>query len=195
VSALYRYPRHNVDPRWLPVTTVTARQLAPRDRYWLLDEGSLTRRLIDLGDGDFAVQRLTQGVGRPLPSERRLLGLPSGQRALIREVALVCRGAPVVFARSVVPLTSLAGPLRYLKNLGNQSLGALLFRNPGLTRTRFELAALDGQCAYIHPSLRSQGKAWARRSRLVIANRPMLVSEVFLPGFTPWPRRRAACKL
>jgi chorismate--pyruvate lyase len=124
------------EPTWQPERQYTASTLPPAMRYWLLDDGSLTNRLTVVGQGDFAVQRLAQSWQVPMPSEQRLLGLPLRQIALIREVALLVRGEPVVFARSVFPVSSLAGELAHLRKLQNRSLGSILFRHRGMHRSQ-----------------------------------------------------------
>ncbi|MCB1847641.1 MAG: chorismate lyase [Halieaceae bacterium] len=174
------------DPRWRPVGEYNAATLPPRQRYWLLDEGSLTARLTGLQQGDFSVRRLSQRWEQPLPSERRLLGMPLRQRGLVREVALVLGSRTVVFARSVFPVTSLAGELGHLRQLQNKSLGSILFGHPGMRRSPFELARIPGDSHYLPPSLRQAVPAWGRRSRFLIGGRGLLVSEVFLDGFVPW---------
>ena len=152
---------------------------------WLLDQGSLTEYLLLCSGGNFAVRRLDQRWCRPLLSEQQLLHIPARQWALVREVALLCHGIPWVYARSVMPATTLSGPLRRLRRLQNQSLGALLFRNPGLERDPFELALLPAHSSYLHPHLRQDTPAWGRRSRFSIGGKPLSVSEVFLREFQP----------
>ena len=61
------------DPHWVPASRHTRAQLPAEVRPWLLDDGSLTARLIGLNQGKFSVQRLSQGWVAALPSERRLL--------------------------------------------------------------------------------------------------------------------------
>jgi chorismate--pyruvate lyase len=90
-----------------------------------------------------------------------------------------------VYARSVIPGSTLSGSLRHLRWLKNQSLGALIFQNPQLRRSGFQLALLPAGCDYIHPTLRQQESAWARRSRFTIAGKSLSVSEVFLQQFQP----------
>jgi chorismate--pyruvate lyase len=182
------------DPRWRPAGEYTAVTLPPRQRYWLLDEGSLTARLTGLQQGDFSVRRLSQQWELPLPSERRLLGMPLRQRGLVREVGLMRGDEVVVFARSVFPVTSLAGELGHLRQLQNKSLGSILFGHPGMRRSPFELAHIPGDSHYLPPSLRQGLPAWGRRSRFLVGGRGLLVSEVFLERFVPWkpaggPRR------
>ena len=58
-------------------------------REWMLDKGSLTQRLIDYCEGEFAVRLRREEQGRPLRSESRLLGLPECRLAIIRAPASV----------------------------------------------------------------------------------------------------------
>jgi chorismate lyase len=174
------------EPRWRPVGRYTSAALPADLRVWLTDNGSLTEHLVACGRGEFRVQRLYQGWEVPLPSERRLLALPSRQLALVREVALLLDNTEVVFARSVFPVASLVGSLAHLRRLQNKSLGAILFKHPGMHRYPFELALMAGDSDYLPHSLQQSGPAWGRRSRFEIEGKKLMVSEVFLQAFTPW---------
>lgn len=154
-------------------------------RSWLLDDGSLTQRLLDTGRS-FSLQRLTQRWERPRPGEHRLLGMAWRERAMVRQIVLRLDGDNVVFARSVFPASTLSGPLLHLRKLNNQSLGSFLFAQPDMRRSPFELALLRGDSAYLPQSVHQHGAAWARRSCFVVAGRPLLVSEVFLENFPRW---------
>lgn len=171
------------EPLWRSPQRIQHLGLPPALRPWLLDEQSLTERLIEVSDGAFRVQRLTQSWQRPLPSERRLLAIPEGQWALVREVALLCHEQPWIYARSVIPAKTLEGKYRRLRYLKNQSLGALLFQQSALRREAFEVALLPGYSRYIHTDLQQEHPAWARRSCFVLSKKPLLVSEVFLEQF------------
>ena len=175
--------RPPADPAWRDLDTIPSGQLPPRSHDWLLDEGSLTERLIAASGGDFRVERLSQCWQQPLLSERRLLGLPGRQRALIREVVLRCGEEPWIYARSVIPSSTLTGSLRHLRHLQNQSLGALIFQQPTLQRGKFQLVLLPAHSDYVHEQVRQEQAAWARRSRFVIEGKPLSVSEVFLHHF------------
>ena len=76
--------------------------------------------------------------------------------------------------------------LTHLRRLQNRSLGEILFRNPRMQRSPFELSLIPGNSAYLHPELRQALAAWGRRSRFDISGRALMVSEVFLQKFTPW---------
>ena len=181
---------HSRDPAWRPAATFNSGRLAAPIRRWLLDEGSLTAHLIRASGGDFRVQRLRQGWQCPLRSESRSLELPPRQQALIREVALVCEGDAWVFARSVIPASTLTGSLRHLRQLHNESLGALIFQDTSLVRSTFELALIAGDATYIDARYHQQKPAWGRRSRFEVQGKPLLVSEVFLQPFRAWPAKR-----
>ncbi len=162
----------NPPRQWLPPRRHWQLHPSPLIRDWLLEEGSLTARLVALSEGDFRVELLAQYWGRPAVEEARRLRLHPGRFALIREVALLGHGQPWVRARSVLPASSLTGAGRRLRKLGNRSLGHLLFRDPTLRRGDIEVARL-GQ---------PEGLVFARRSHLVYHGRPLLVAECFLPA-------------
>jgi chorismate--pyruvate lyase len=116
-----------------------------------------------------------------------LLALPPRELALIREVTLLDDHLAVVFARSVFPLASLSGSLSHLRRLQSKPLGAILFKHPGMHRSPFELAHIPGQSGYLPPTLQQEEPAWGRRSRFIIEGKSLMVSEVFLRAFRPWP--------
>lgn len=148
---------------------------APRHwRPWLKDEGSLTQRLTRAANGEFAVRVLSQRWSRPTADEARALGMRSRQVALIREVELLGKdGIPWVYARSVLPATTLTGRERRLRLLGSRSLGSLMFSDPSLSRSPLFAVALTDD--------RGQ-RYWARRSVFRLHTKPLLVCEVFLPA-------------
>ncbi len=167
------------EPRWRP-GRAGPRHLQP----WLLDQGSLTAKLVRESRGDFRVSVRRQGLARPRLSERRALGLGTGRWALVREVVLWGEGQPWVFARSVIPLTSLTGRLRQLRRLQTRPLGGFLFAQPDLERGPIELSRMTPRNSSVPASLQGDEVLWGRRSIFRLEARPLLVSEVFLPAFT-----------
>ena len=180
--------RNRQEPMWLQANRYTQTHLNRYHRYWLVDEGSLTNRLIKVANSSFRIQPLTQSWQVPLPSEQRLLNLKPRQLAVVREVFLICKDQPWVFARSVIPANILNGPLRRLHYLKNKSLGALLFNTPSMKRAPYQLAKMAGNCNYLPAEVHQAQQLWGRRSRFLLYDKPLIVSEVFLPEFTPWPR-------
>jgi chorismate--pyruvate lyase len=153
---------------------------------WLRDEGSLTRRVIQAcATGRFRVRLLHQGWGSPLYSEARFLRLRRGEATLIREVELLCDECPWVFARTLIPATSLKGPVIRLTQLGEKPLGAVLFSDPQIIRGITQMARLQPRhplfaaaAAHLAPAPK---ELWGRRTLFHIAKRPLLVNEIFLP--------------
>ncbi len=182
-AAVFTPPTTANNPSWYSTEQMQLRGLPQAVRPWLLDEASLTERLVRKSGGAFRVERISQSWRKPMLSESRMLELPRGQWAMVREVVLRCHGEPWVYARSVMPAATLCGPLRRLRRLQNESLGALLFQHPGLQRDAFEVALLPAQSGYIHREFRQPEPAWARRSRFQLFGHSILVSEVFLQRF------------
>ena len=185
-AALYALSHHYIyrkEPVWRDCRTLQSNQLPIDVRTWLLDKGSLTQRLIRASDGNFCVKVLAQGWQCPKPSEETLLGMSSRRIAIVREVLLCCNNQPWVFARSVLPVDTLTGRLRYLRHFSDRPLGALLFSDPSMKRRSFEVALFDDR--HIPPSERRGGQYWGRRSRFELSDKPLLVSEIFLPDFKP----------
>lgn len=155
-------------------------------RDWLLDTGSLTRRVQQACGGRFRVQVEMQGWGRPRLDEYRALGLRFGRVALIREVHLLCDGRPWVFARTIIPVTTLRGRQRRLAHLGSRPLGAVLFADPHMQRGPVEVACIPPHSRLFAAASRGLKRRpaaiWGRRSVFRLGGKPLLVSEFFLPG-------------
>jgi len=179
-------PRQYNPLHWCSVLAACKRRIPSEISDWLFDAGSLTRRLQTRCPGPFKVQLLRQFHSRPGLSERRVLAIPDHQRALIREVVLRVGNTPVVFARTVVPMSTLSGAQRRLAHLGENPLGAMLFADPNMSRTPMQVARISqGQSLYASAvtCLDEQPECvWGRRSVFFLGNKPLLVSEIFLPA-------------
>jgi len=155
-------------------------------RHWLLDRGSLTERLLVKSRGQLRVQLLKQQLERPRLSECRDLALPGRRLALVREVILHGNHRPWVYARSILPLSTLTGRLRSLRRLDNRPLGQLLFNDPTMVRGPFQIACLTpGNCEFPPEAGPVNQPLWGRRSIFRLDQKPVLVSEIFLPCFDP----------
>ncbi len=152
-------------------------------RDWLLDSGSLTRRLQQAYPDDFEVKVLRQSWGIPTAWESRFLGISPRRIASIREVLLICGGRPRVFARSILPRTSLAGENRCLLSLGNKPLGEFLFTRSDIQRECIEISRMPVSHLnqYLQEGYAQGTKAWGRHSRFRLNGKPLSVYEMFLP--------------
>jgi len=173
------------EPRWHRWALLRRGHVPAALSDWLLDRGSLTRRVVQSCPGRFRVEVRRQAWGRPLPGERRLLGLRRGAVALVREVELRCAERPWVFARTLIPPAALRGDGRRLARLRDRPLGAVLFADPGVRRDRVEVALLMPH----HPLFQRAAAGvlptppllWARRTLFLMEGRQLLVNEIFLP--------------
>ena len=157
---------------WRSYRRVPVSKLPYNKRHWVLDRGSLTKRLIDASKGDFKVKISRQNWALPSLDERKLLNLPLGQRALIREVSLMCSGVIWVKARSVIPLSTLTGSEKQLAKLGERPLGAFLFKSKTMKRGPLQIASFRDKL---------NKNASARRSIFFLQDKPILVTEFFMP--------------
>ena len=172
---------HMNDTFWSSATLGAGAELLP----WLRDTGSLTQRIMQHCE-HFSVRNVKSGLALIAPDESALLGIATRQLAWSREVFLCADKQPVVFAHSACAATALRGAWQGLRNLGNKPLGALLFSHPMVSRLPLHYNALHPH----HPLYRRAagilsyppGRLWARRSLFYLHNKPLLVTEVFLPG-------------
>ncbi len=151
--------------------------------HWLTDTGSLTARL-KLQCQHFAVEILTEGIYPLSQDEQEKLQLTEN-RGFVREVLLKLDGIPWVFARSVMPLSTLTGEQACLSQLGNNPLGQILFNSPDMQRSDIEIAEFITQDPVqklaSQIASRSRLTLFGRRSRFLLSGKALLVSEIFLP--------------
>ena len=86
----------------------------------------------------------------------------------LTEVVLFGGDEPWVTAHTLVPVSSLNGPLRRVKSLKNNPLENFLFASPLLVRETLEVVRTED--------------GWGRRSLFKLYGHPILVAEFFLPA-------------
>ncbi|WP_445428547.1 chorismate--pyruvate lyase family protein [Alishewanella sp. HL-SH05] len=153
-------------------TSLLPTSLAP----WLLESGSLTARL-KAHSTSFRLQVIAE-TAAVLPHFLQASFPKPVQQCVCREVLMWCNEQPVVYAQSWLPKQSMQH-IQALVALGEQPLGELLFQFDDVSRSAIEVAqlALTKGFAGVAP-----GHFWARRSVFSVAEQPLLVAEVFLPG-------------
>ncbi len=108
------------------------------------------------------------------------MSLNNVRSALVRQV-LLCRGDdPLVYARTVIPATTIQGAQRRYANMGNRPLGAMLFADRTMRREAVQVAMLPEKHE-AHKYTKTDAPVWGRRSVFRVAGKPILVSEYFLP--------------
>ncbi|WP_113906944.1 chorismate--pyruvate lyase family protein [Aliidiomarina celeris] len=155
---------------------------------WLRDEGSLTAKL-KAACTKFQVCVLHQATEPCGKEEATFLNLTQGQSTLVREVLLLSGRVPMVYARSVLPLSSLSAHYQNLMALGSNPLGEQLFAHTDIRLGPIQVSefkpdtaikALDNQLNAVEAQLTEQPSLWGRRRRFELPDGPILVAEVFL---------------
>jgi len=169
---------------WHPAQPFFTHKIPNALRSWLSDRGSLTQRLISRCE-NFQVTVFDEYWAKPNRSELELLQLSNNKLCFIREVHLFCGEEPAVFARTVIPQNTLRGELQKLTQLGAQPLGAVLFANNNIRRGIIQTSCTNKQHEIYHQALCYSHfydkQVWGRRSPFYLGNKPLLVSEYFLP--------------
>ena len=151
---------------------------------WLTDTGLLTERIQAASGAPASVRVVAEQLGFLLAEQQALLEAPAAS-CFVRQVELLGRGQPWVFAESLVPDHTLElHP--WLAELGDSSLGATLAGIAGVSRGPFEFAPLPASHPLAASALARRHAApevvWARRSWFALRGRRLLVQEVFLTG-------------
>lgn len=141
----------------------------PQLQSWLQENGSLSRRFARYCH-QFSVLLLTQEpikAGSLQPDEQAMLGTVD---CLERIVLLHGDGVPWVFGRTLIPVPTMTGEEQDIARLGESPLGYRVFTDQSARRDALQLARLTV----------NNDTLWARRSRLWVKEKPMLVAELFL---------------
>ena len=171
--------RHEADnAAWQPLESCEG--LPGRVEDWLAEPGSLTARIR---------ARCANGFRFRLLDERQEQNIvifdDIASRVFCREITLGCGDTPLVFARTRIPVTTLAAH-PWLGELGERPLGARLFDEPGYMRGRFRVARLgagDALYDYVNENVAPlSASLWARRARVELDGKPFEICECFLPG-------------
>ncbi|MFD2177139.1 chorismate--pyruvate lyase family protein [Veronia pacifica] len=137
---------------------------------WLLEPGSMTERLKHFcRELEVRVISLEKYPADTLTeTEKHLL---NDEDCLVRDVVLIGDGIPWICARTLMPLSTLTDQEEDIAELGAVPLGQRVFTHETARRDALEVTTLDV----------ADGRLHARRSRLWLNEKPMLVCEVFLP--------------
>lgn len=161
---------------WCPSKDIVADLWSEREKAWLTYTGSLTTRLRYATAGALEHRLRTQTFGHPSADEACALQINTDEPVWIRDIEWWCDGKLAVVARAVIPKKSLVGKGQQLKDVGRRSLGDVLFSDPNLKRSAFEIS-------------KSQS-GWARRSLFYFHGQPVLVCETLLPPIFEYDIKR-----
>jgi len=172
----------NVD--WLTLPAAK-KQLAPSRYAHLANNGSLTRRVRQACAGKFEVRVIDHLTVRPDPEERTLLKLPDEAQAFSRQVFLCCGQRPLIFARTLIGLTEQNRTLTaHIDQLGGESLGSLLFKDPHAIKQVMHLACIPRDHEFFNPldlsAYCAEQMVWLRRSLYQYEGCELMVYEAFI---------------
>ena len=135
---------------------------------WLSESGPITNR-IKLSQ-EFELELLNDDIDEISKEEELFLNSVS-KTFRVRRVILLGNKTPVVYAKSVIPTSTIENGLSSLGKIGNAPLGDILF-TPGV------FTKLDMVCA----SFLSKEKNvyWGRKIKYSVNSEPISVMEIFL---------------
>jgi len=170
--------------------SLTGAGLDPGLRGWLTCTGLLTERLSSLPG--VRLRRLAESDVTLTDVERRLMQT-ADQSGRLREISLQAGEIRYVYGTSLIP-ASLLRAYPWLRDLGEQPLGATLTARLEVARSEFRFRRVDPLGPLAERAAESNSCAdddrsnlWARRSTFRLPGGHILVTEVFLPALTPWP--------
>jgi len=153
-------------------------------RACMLDTASLIKHLEYYSPEKISLTLEAQSWGKPYPDESKILHLRNGSYALLRETFLTCVDDPWVYARTIIPPQTLLASRR-LAHWGNEPLGNYLFSDKLTYRGKIEIAELKTSNTPYSPiynlAIEEDSTLLGRRSFFYIRNKPLLLTEIFLP--------------
>ncbi len=171
------------DSRWLPSVDANLSDAEPGIRSWLTYAGLLTRRIQQTCEDSFRLELLRFERDLLSAADTRLLG--GSHQGMVRDIRLCCSGQPRVFARTVIPESTLREH-PWLSRLGHTPLGETLKSRADARRSLFEFTSLEAGDNLFDTAVDGTGlepaMLWARRSQFFLGAHALLVYEIFLPG-------------
>lgn len=163
-------------PKWRHSHCFSRRAIPAAIKSWLFESNSITERLLKIAGNSFTIRIIFQGWQQPRLDDLNVLNVKPREIVMVRETELLVNDQVWICARSVFPQSALKDRGQKLLQLKNQPLGKVLYADPTLKRTKFEIATLKFK------QKDDQQKLWARRSRYKFYGNDILVSEIFLPA-------------
>ncbi|MGE3919653.1 MAG: chorismate lyase [Gammaproteobacteria bacterium] len=171
------------EPNWRPLPCFSRGNFKKNFYFWLTHAESMTK-MIRTHSKNHEIHLSKRAWEFPFLSEKTRLNLAPRVLANIREVQIHCNGYHVMFARTVIPRATFIREEFKFKHLNNRPLGELLFSEPSIERSTFEIAKIyRGNYFYTKSGALNEPFLWGRRSIFYIKNKPLLLTEIFTPCF------------
>ncbi|EGA69880.1 chorismate--pyruvate lyase [Vibrio sinaloensis DSM 21326] len=137
---------------------------------WVKEQGSLSRLLSRYCEG-LTVDLLHNKMVRAEKLNSQEIELLNQEACLLRKVVLKGDGEAWVLGRTLIPFSSMEDQQHDLSQQGEIPLGLTVFSAENVKRDALQVGWAETP----------EGKMLARRSRLWMNHKPMLVAELFLP--------------
>ncbi|MCL9783572.1 chorismate lyase [Vibrio sp. S4M6] len=137
---------------------------------WVLENGSMSH-LIKSNCQNLTVKVLHNKVVKAERLNHQEIQLLDYQQCLLRKVALCGDDVPWVLGRTLIPESSLDLKGHDFSKQGDTPLGVTIFGSEDVQRDSLQVGVVSTET----------GDVFARRSRLWVNQKPMLVAELFLP--------------
>ncbi|CAM3138596.1 MULTISPECIES: chorismate lyase [Vibrio] len=148
-------------------------------KNWLLEQGSLSR-LLESHCQTLNVDLLHNKVVKAEKLDSQEIVLLTKEECLLRKVVLKGDQQPWVLGRTLIPQSSMNGQQYDLTRQGEIPLGLTVFNAENVKRDALQVGWAKT----------SDGQFLARRSRLWMNHKPMLVAELFLPAAPIYSKER-----
>ncbi len=142
-------------------------QVSDEIKSWLLEKGPITKRIKSVKK--FRLELIQDEVSDVEKVEKDFLNSHS-RKIRVREVVLYGNSEPMVFARTIIPNTTIEKGFAKLGTLGESPLGDILFKKDIFIKENVAYA-----------SFRHEKKIfWGRKTKYTVKDLPFSVMEVFL---------------
>ena len=152
-------------------------------RSLLTEEGSLTKHIKQLMKCEPKLTCLMQKKTFVDDLEKQKLSIKSREYAHVREILMGNGDINWMFARSVIPFSTLRKSCKRLAHLNTTPLGTLLFQGNFAKRLSLEVSLIKANSPILQKlKINDNFPLWQRVSIFEVATGPLLVREIFLPN-------------
>lgn len=136
-------------------------------KSWLLEQGPITKRIKSIAE--FRLELIQDELSDATEDEILFLKIDS-EEIRIREVILYGNENPMVFARTIIPNTTIEKGLKELGKIGNKPLGDILFEKDIFSKEDIVFATFKDE----------ESLFWGRKIKYTVKDQSFSVMEVFL---------------
>ena len=142
-------------------------QVSDETKSWLLEKGPITKRIKSVKK--FRLELIQDKISDVEKVEKMFINSKS-RKIRVREVVLYGNTKPMVFARTIIPNTTIEKGFAELGTLGKSPLGDILFKKDIFTKENVSYASFEYKKKVF----------WGRKTKYTVKDLPFSVMEVFL---------------